>query len=77
MLRALPPMSQKAPPPPPAVDILADVNRGVPVWVFPAMNTLMYEHPLTAAHLKIVTEVLKYRVEGPIGQSAPKESSHI
>jgi phosphopantothenoylcysteine synthetase/decarboxylase len=71
MLRALPPLSQKKPPPP-EVDILADVNRGVPVWVFPAMNTLMYEHPLTASHLKIVTEVLKYRVEGPIGQSLPK-----
>jgi len=32
------------------------------------MNTLMYEHPLTAAHLKIVTDTLRYRVEGPIGK---------
>ncbi|KIM25408.1 hypothetical protein M408DRAFT_17295 [Serendipita vermifera MAFF 305830] len=67
MLRALPPMA-RAPPPPASADILADANRGVPVWVFPAMNTLMYEHPLTAAHLKIVTEALKYRVVGPIGK---------
>jgi phosphopantothenoylcysteine decarboxylase len=72
MLRALPPVSPKTPLPAP-VDILADMNRGVPVWVFPAMNTLMYDHPFTAAHLKIVTEVLKYRVEGPIGQSPKRE----
>lgn len=67
MLRALPPMN-RTPPPPSSDDILVDGNRGVPVWVFPAMNTLMYEHPLTAAHLKVVTEVLKYRIVGPIGE---------
>lgn len=32
------------------------------------MNTLMYEHPLTAEHLRIVREVIKYHVVGPIGK---------
>ncbi|KAG8797040.1 hypothetical protein FRC16_009272 [Serendipita sp. 398] len=41
---------------------------GVEVWVFPAMNTMMYEHPLTARHLSVVKDVLKYRVEGPIAK---------
>lgn len=66
LLRALPPISSRQTEPPPP-DNLAGANKGVQVWVFPAMNTLMYEHPLTAAHLKILTDTLKYRVEGPIG----------
>jgi phosphopantothenoylcysteine decarboxylase len=32
------------------------------------MNTLMYEHPLTAEHLRIIREVVKYQVVGPIGK---------
>ena len=28
----------------------------------------MYEHPLTAEHLRIVREVVKYHVVGPIGK---------
>lgn len=32
------------------------------------MNTLMYEHPLTAEHIRIVKEVLRYEVVGPIGK---------
>lgn len=39
-----------------------------PTYVFPAMNTLMYEHPLTAAHLRVVTELIGYTVVGPIGK---------
>ena len=39
-----------------------------PTYVFPAMNTLMYEHPLTAEHLRIVKNVLKYHVSGPISK---------
>ncbi|KAG8818630.1 hypothetical protein FRC17_010766 [Serendipita sp. 399] len=45
-----------------------DIRGGMQVWVFPAMNTMMYEHPLTARHLSVVKEVLKYRVEGPIAK---------
>jgi len=41
--------------------------KGVQVWVFPAMNTFMYQHPLTERHLSVVQGVLKYRVVGPIG----------
>ena len=33
------------------------------------MNTLMYNHPLTAHQLKTVIEVLGYTVEGPIGKN--------
>jgi len=32
------------------------------------MNTLMYEHPLTKEHLRIVQEVVGYTVVGPIGK---------
>jgi len=42
-------------------------TKGVQVWVFPAMNTFMYQHPLTERHLGVVQGVLKYRVVGPIG----------
>jgi len=42
--------------------------KGVQVWIFPAMNTLMYQHPLTERHLSIVQGELKYRVVGPIGK---------
>ncbi|KAJ7484669.1 flavoprotein [Mycena latifolia] len=40
----------------------------MPTYIFPAMNTLMYEHPLTAEHLRIVRDVVKYTVMGPIGK---------
>ena len=39
-----------------------------PTFLFPAMNTLMYEHPLTAEHIRIVKDVVKYNVVGPIGK---------
>ncbi|KAK0439892.1 flavoprotein [Armillaria borealis] len=39
-----------------------------PTYIFPAMNTLMYDHPLTAEHLRIVRDVVKYNVVGPIGK---------
>lgn len=32
------------------------------------MNTLMYEHPLTAEHIRIVKEILRYEVVGPISK---------
>jgi phosphopantothenoylcysteine synthetase/decarboxylase len=32
------------------------------------MNTLMYEHPLTSEHLRIVQDVVRYEVVGPIGK---------
>ncbi|KAG8842117.1 hypothetical protein FRB96_006235 [Tulasnella sp. 330] len=39
-----------------------------PTYVFPAMNTLMYEHPLTTMHLQTIQEVIGYSVAGPIGK---------
>jgi len=32
------------------------------------MNTLMFEHPLTAQHLQTVHDVLRYDVVGPISK---------
>jgi phosphopantothenoylcysteine decarboxylase len=39
-----------------------------PTYIFPAMNTLMYEHPLTAEHLRIIEDIVGYNVVGPIGK---------
>jgi phosphopantothenoylcysteine decarboxylase len=39
-----------------------------PTFVYPAMNTLMYEHPLTAQHVRTIREVIGYRVVGPISK---------
>ena len=33
------------------------------------MNTLMYDHPLTGEHLRVVKEVIGYHVVGPIGKA--------
>jgi len=33
------------------------------------MNTLMYSHPLTGEHLRVVREVIGYHVVGPIGKT--------
>ena len=30
------------------------------------MNTLMYEHPLTSEHLRVIRDVVRYNVVGPI-----------
>lgn len=43
------------------------VSPATPVWVFPAMNTLMYLHPLTAQHIKTI-ESFGYKVYGPISK---------
>ncbi|KAF8120594.1 flavoprotein [Boletus edulis] len=48
--------------------VLRALAPSTPTYIFPAMNTLMYEHPLTAQHLRVVREVVKYHVVGPIGK---------
>ncbi|KAK1226158.1 hypothetical protein PQX77_010869 [Marasmius sp. AFHP31] len=48
--------------------LLRALSPTIPTYVFPAMNTLMYEHPLTAQHLKVIREVIRYDVVGPIGK---------
>ncbi|BGP37459.1 hypothetical protein JCM10449v2_001365 [Rhodotorula kratochvilovae] len=40
----------------------------VPVYLFPAMNTHMFSHPLTAKQLAMVQDELGYKVHGPIGK---------
>ncbi|KAI5827624.1 flavoprotein [Schizophyllum commune Tattone D] len=49
--------------------LLRALAPSTPTYIFPAMNTLMYEHPLTAEHLLIVREVVGYEVVGPIGKT--------
>jgi len=40
-----------------------------PTYVYPAMNTSMYEHPLTALHVRTIKEVIGYHVVVPISKS--------
>ncbi|KAI3484323.1 hypothetical protein L1887_52636 [Cichorium endivia] len=40
--------------------------KGAQVVLCPAMNTLMWENPLTDMHLRTVKEVLGYEVKGPV-----------
>ncbi|KAE8253989.1 hypothetical protein A4X13_0g3585 [Tilletia indica] len=42
------------------------LSPSTPTFIFPAMNTLMYEHPLTGQHLEILQSTLGYEVHGPI-----------
>ncbi|KAL1719027.1 flavoprotein [Schizophyllum commune] len=49
--------------------LLRALAPSTPTYIFPAMNTLMYEHPLTAEHLRIVRQVVGYEVVGPIGKT--------
>ncbi|KAI0822065.1 flavoprotein [Trametes gibbosa] len=51
-----------------ATSLLRALTPTTPTYVFPAMNTLMYEHPLTEQHLRIVKEVIGYTIVGPIGK---------
>ncbi|KAG9011505.1 hypothetical protein FRB90_007221 [Tulasnella sp. 427] len=51
-----------------ATSLLRALDPSTPTYVFPAMNTMMYNHPLTAVHLKTVTEV-GYNIVGPIGKN--------
>ncbi|KAK0464375.1 flavoprotein [Desarmillaria tabescens] len=51
-----------------ATSLMRALAPTTPTYIFPAMNTLMYDHPLTAEHLRIVRDVVKYTVVGPIGK---------
>ncbi|KAF8699931.1 Flavoprotein, partial [Rhizoctonia solani] len=52
-----------------ATSILRALAPSTPTFIFPAMNTHMYEHPLTTRHLNIVSDVIGYTVIGPIGKA--------
>lgn len=47
--------------------LLRALDPSTPTILCPAMNTHMYQHPLTADHLKVAQEKLGYRVLGPQG----------
>ncbi|KXN81754.1 putative thymidylate synthase [Leucoagaricus sp. SymC.cos] len=49
--------------------LLRALAPATPTYIFPAMNTLMYEHPLTAEHLRVIRDVVRYNVVGPIGKA--------
>ena len=49
--------------------LLRALSPTTPTYVFPAMNTLMYEHPLTEQHLRVIREVIGYTIVGPIGKT--------
>ncbi|CBQ70959.1 related to Phosphopantothenoylcysteine decarboxylase [Sporisorium reilianum SRZ2] len=42
------------------------LGRDTPTVLFPAMNTLMWLHPLTEVHVGTVRDVLGYEVRGPV-----------
>ncbi|KAG9125411.1 hypothetical protein FRC07_007710 [Ceratobasidium sp. 392] len=52
-----------------ATSVLRALARSTPTFVFPAMNTHMYEHPLTTHHLAIIENTIGYTVVGPIGKA--------
>lgn len=52
-----------------ATSVLRALAPTTPTFVFPAMNTLMFEHPLTEHHLRTVREILHYNVVGPISKA--------
>ncbi|KAF9651638.1 flavoprotein [Thelephora ganbajun] len=52
-----------------ATSLLRALAPTTPTYVFPAMNTLMYDHPLTSEHLRVVKEVIGYHVVGPVGKA--------
>lgn len=39
-----------------------------PVIVCPAMNTSMWNHPLTSRHLSVLSDFLEYKIIDPIGK---------
>jgi phosphopantothenoylcysteine decarboxylase len=51
-----------------ATSLMRALSPTTPTYIFPAMNTLMYEHPLTAEHLRVVKDVVQYNIIGPIGK---------
>lgn len=52
-----------------ATSLLRALAPTTPTYVFPAMNTLMLQHPLTDEHLRVIRDVIGYTVVGPIGKT--------
>ena len=49
------------------LSVLRALSPSTPVVLCPAMNTMMYSHPLTTDHLEVVQRKLGYMVSGPQG----------
>ncbi|KAA1107157.1 hypothetical protein PGT21_004487 [Puccinia graminis f. sp. tritici] len=49
--------------------IRATNPKDTPVIIFPSMNTLMYDHPLTRKQIKTVVEEIGIEVNGPISKT--------
>lgn len=49
--------------------LLRALEPTTPTFLFPAMNTHMFAHPLTARHLEVVQNVIGYTVVGPVGKT--------
>lgn len=49
--------------------IRATNPKETPVILFPSMNTMMYEHPITAKQIKTVVEDFGLQVYGPISKT--------
>ncbi|CAE6409340.1 unnamed protein product [Rhizoctonia solani] len=52
-----------------ATCVLRALAPSTPTFVFPAMNTHMYEHPLTIRHLDTIKDIIGYNVVGPVGKA--------
>lgn len=52
-----------------ATSLLRALSPSTPTYLFPAMNTFMWEHPLTSKQLKVIEEDIGYKVIGPIGKA--------
>ncbi|KAG1826566.1 flavoprotein [Suillus variegatus] len=52
-----------------ATSLLHALAPTTPTYIFTAMNMLMYEHPLTAEHVRIVRDVVRYQVVEPIAKN--------
>ena len=48
--------------------IRATNPKDTPIILFPSMNTLMYDHPLTQKQIKVVQEI-GIEVNGPISKT--------
>ncbi|KAG1784651.1 flavoprotein, partial [Suillus plorans] len=49
-----------------STSLLRALAPTTPTYISTAMNTLIYEHPLTAEHVRIVRDVVRYQIVGPL-----------
>lgn len=48
-----------------ATSLLRALSPHTPTYLFPAMNTMMWQHPLTAHQIKTVKDIIGYIIVGP------------